>query len=251
MPKQPHKTDQSSDPAKKAERDKDKPDYLDHRQRLRERFRKAGAEGFHDYEILELLLTYAIPRRDVKPIAKDLIRRFGSFSGVLDATSQEMEEVDGMGPASSTMMRLVKEACTTYLSEKMREREVLSSPQGVVDFARITLVGRPHEAFMVIFLDTKNQVLAHRIIQEGTVDRAAIYPRRIIEEALAHHSSGLILVHNHPSGRSEPSVEDRQLTRALVEATRAMDIRVVDHLIVGKDGHFSFAEGQLLPDRSP
>jgi DNA repair protein RadC len=224
------------------------PDYLGHRQRLRERFQKAGAEGFHDYELLELLLTYAIPRRNVKPIAKVLMERFGSLSGVLDASPQELEKVSQMGPASSSLIRLVKESCGTYLAEKMKQMDVLSSPQAVLDFARAKLAGRPHESFMVIFLNTKNHVLHHQIVHEGTVNRAVIYPRRVIEEALARNASGLILVHNHPSGQSDPSSEDRQLTRALVEATRALDIRVLDHIIVGKDGHFSFAEAQQLAD---
>jgi DNA repair protein RadC len=225
-----------------------KPDYLGHRQRLRERFQKGGAEGFHDYELLELLLTYAIPRIDVKPIAKRLMERFGSLSGVLDATPQEIEEAAKVKPISSTLICLVKETCGAYLAEKMRDREVLSSPRAVLDFAKMRLAGLPHESFMVIFLNAKNKVLDQKIIHEGTVNRAVIYPRRIIEEALAHHAAGLILVHNHPSGQSDPSAEDRQLTRALVEATRTLDLRVLDHLIVGKDSYFSFAEGGLLPD---
>ncbi len=248
LPKKHRKTGEPSDSSKAAGIEIGKPDYIDHRKRLRERFRKAGVEGFHDYELLELLLTYAIPRRDVKPIAKMLIGRFGSLSGVLDASPQELEKVTQMGPASSSLIHLVKETCGTYLSEKMKQMDVLSSPQAVLDFARAKLAGRPHESFMVIFLNTKNQVLHHRIVHEGTVNRAVIYPRRVIEEALAHHASGLILVHNHPSGQSDPSSEDRQLTRALIEATRALDIRILDHIIVGKDDHFSFAEAQQLAD---
>ena len=246
LPRRRGKTDEPSDPTKAADNEVDKPDYIDHRQRLRERFRKAGAEGFHDYEILELLLTYAIPRIDVKPIAKDLLEHFGSLSGVLDATQQEIEEVAGVGPSSSTLIGLVKETCGAYLAEKMKDREVLSSPQAVLDFARLTLAGSPHESFIVIFVNTKNRVLHHQVVHEGTVNRAVVYPRRIVEEALAHHASGLILVHNHPSGHADPSTEDRTLTRALVEATRALDIRILDHIIVGKNGHFSFSEAGLL-----
>ncbi|MDH7500318.1 MAG: DNA repair protein RadC [candidate division NC10 bacterium] len=223
-----------------------KPDYLGHRKRLRERFRKMGAEGFHDYEILELLLTYAIPRKDVKPIAKRLIKHFGSFSGVLDATGKELEEVASVGPISATLIRLVKETCQAYLSEKMKRREILSSPRAVLDFSRAKLSGLPHEAFMVIFVNAKNGVINHQILQEGTVNQAIIYPRRIVEEALSRHASGLILVHNHPSGEIHPSAEDRRLTRDLIEATRALDVRILDHLIVGKDGYFSFAESGFL-----
>ncbi|RKY64161.1 MAG: hypothetical protein DRP99_02640 [Candidatus Latescibacterota bacterium] len=223
----------------------DKPHYIGHRRRLRERFRRAGAEGLHDYELLELLLTYAIPRKDVKPIAKDLIQRFGGLSGVLDAGWKELEEVPGMGPTSATLIRLVKELCGVYLAERMKHRDLLSSPQAAVDFARVKLAGLPYEAFMVIYLNTKNEVIDYEIVHEGTVDKAIIYPRRIVESALAHHAAGLILVHNHPSGHAEPSEEDKRLTRTIVEATRTMDIRVVDHIIVGKDGYFSFVEERI------
>ena len=225
----------------------DKPHYVDHRKRLRERFRKAGSEGLHDYERLELLLTYAIPRRDVKPVAKDLIRQFGSLSGVLDAGQRELEEVPGMGPISATLIRVVKELLGTYLSEKMMHRDLLTSPQAAVEFARVKLAERPHEAFMVLYLNTRNEVIEHEIVQEGTVDRAVIYPRRIIESALGHHATGLILVHNHPTGHPEPSEEDKRLTRLVAEAARTMDIRVVDHMVVGRDDYFSFVEEGLLP----
>jgi DNA repair protein RadC len=223
----------------------DKPHYLEHRKRLREKFQKAGAEGLHDYELLELLLTYALPRKDVKPIAKVLLDRFDGLAGVLDATQHELEEIKGLGPNSATLIRLVKELCTVYLAERAKEKDVLSSPQAVVDFARSKLAGLPHEAFMVIYLNTKNEVIEHEVIHEGTVDRAVVYPRKIIESALAHHAVGLILVHNHPSGYPDPSEEDKQLTRAAVEAARTVDIRVLDHIIVGKNGYFSFREHQI------
>lgn len=226
----------------------DKPHYLQHRQRLRERFQKAGVEGLHDYELLELLLTYAIPRKDVKPIAKELIKRFGSLSGVLDASQKELESVSGLGSISATLIRLVKELCGAYLAEQMKRRDVLSSPQAVVDFARAKLGGLPHESFMVIYLNTKNEVIEHEIVHEGTIDRAVIYPRRILEAALTHHAAGIILVHNHPSGHPEPSDEDKRLTRAIADAGRPMDIRVLDHIIIGKGDYFSFREERLLTE---
>jgi DNA repair protein RadC len=223
------------------------PHYLGHRERLRKRLQKGGEEGLQDYELLELLLTYAIPRRDVKPYAKSLIRKFGSLAGVLDAGPRELEEVLHVGPISSTLVHLVKKICEAYLAEKMIAREALSSPQAVLDFARVRMAGLPHEAFMVIFLNTKNKVLDYKLLQEGTVDRAVIYPRRIVEEAIARHAASLILVHNHPSGQSDPSPEDRELTRSIVEAARTIDLRVLDHVIVGKEGHFSFVENHIFP----
>ena len=224
----------------------DKPHYIGHRKRLRERFRKAGARGMHDYELLELLLTYAIPRRDVKPIAKDLIERFKGITGVMNASQEELESVEGMGPISATLIRLVKELFGLYMAERMEGRDLLASPQAVVDFARVKLAGLSHEAFMVIYLNTKNEVIEYEVVHEGTVDRAIIYPRRIIESALSHHASGLILVHNHPSGYPEPSEDDRRLTRSIYEVAHTIDIRVVDHIIVGRNGYFSFREGGLL-----
>lgn len=224
----------------------DRPHYTDHRKRLRERFQKAGAEGLHGYELLELLLTYAIPRKDVKPLAKSLIRRFGSLSGVLDASQRELEEIPEMGPTSATLIRVTKELFGAYLVERMMHRDLLTSPQAAVEFARVKLAGHPHEAFMVLYLNTKNEVIEYESVHEGTVDRAVVYPRRIIESALAHHAAGLILVHNHPSGHPEPSEEDKHLTRAVAEAARTMDIRVVDHVVVGKHDYVSFVEEGLL-----
>ena len=152
----------------------EKPHYINHRSRLRERFRKAGAEGMHDYELLELLLTYAIPRRDVKPLAKKLIDKFGSLSGVLDATQKELEAVKGLGSMSASLIRLVKELYCTYLSEDIMERDVLSSPESVLNFVRVKLAGLSNEAFMVIYMNVKNEVIDHTLLHEGTVDNVAV-----------------------------------------------------------------------------
>ena len=225
----------------------DEPHYLHHRQRLRDRFEKSGAEGMHDYELLELLLTYAIPRMDVKPLAKRLIAAFGSLSGVLDADMNKLQRVRGVGPMTATLIRLVNQLYSTYLAENMKKGDVLSSPEAVLKFARVRLSGLKHEAFMVIFMNTKNEVIDYAMLQEGTVDNVAVYPRRIIERALARHASGLILVHNHPSGNPSPSKEDQMLTRDIATAAHTLDIRVLDHIIVGKDGYFSFVESGMMP----
>lgn len=223
-----------------------KPHYLGHRERLRERFQRAGSEGLSDYELLELLLTYCIPRKDVKPLAKHLIKRFGSFGGVFDTSLDELKDTPGIGAASATLIKLVKEIFCAYLSQEMRKKDLLSSPQAAVNFAGVKLAHLSHEAFMVIYLNTKNEVIEYEIIHEGTVDRATIYPRRIIESALTHHASGVLLVHNHPSGHPEASEEDKKITRTIAEAMKIMDIKVVDHIIVGKNGYFSFVERNLI-----
>ena len=225
----------------------DTPHYINHRKRLRERFEKTGAEGMHDYELLELLLTFSIPRRDVKPVAKKLISSFGSLPGVLDADQKELEKLSGVGSMSASLIHLIKELYTTYLAENMKKQDALSSPQAVINFSRVKLSGLSNEAFMVIYLNVKNEVIDYALLQEGTLDNVAVYPRRIIETALSHHASGVILVHNHPSGNPMPSKEDKLLTKDIVDAALALDIRVLDHLIVGKQGYFSFMENGLLP----
>lgn len=224
----------------------DTPHYVNHRKRLRERFRKSGADGMHDYELLELLLTFSIPRRDVKPVAKKLISEFGGLSGVLDADQKKLEELRGVGSMSAALIRLVKELYNTYLAENMKRGDVLSSPETVLKFVRVRLSGMTNEAFMVIYMNVKNEVIDYSILHEGTVDNVAVYPRRIIETALSRHASGVILVHNHPSGNPMPSREDKALTREIADAAITLDIRVLDHIIVGKDGYYSFMENDLL-----
>lgn len=217
-----------------------------HRQRLKDRFRRTAGEGLHDYELLELLLTYALPRRDVKPLAKELISRFDGLAGVLDATPEDLEKVKGLGNSPAVLIKLAKHLSEQYLASGMSSRDVLSSPRTVLAFARAKMAGLPNEAFLCIYLNTKNEVLNHRIINQGTVDKAAVYPRRIIEEALNLHAAGLILVHNHPSGHCQPSPEDRQLTDSIASVAKTLDIRVLDHLIVGRLGYYSFAENKII-----
>jgi len=200
-----------------------------------------------DYEMLELLLGYAVPRRDVKPLAKQLITRFGSLAGVLDASFEELQGAAGLSPTSATLIKLVKEIGVAQLAERMKHRDLLRSPQSVVDFARLKLAGYPHEAFMAIYMNTKNEVIDYEMLHEGTVDRAIIYPRRIVEAALSHHAAALLLVHNHPSGHTEPSEEDKDVTRTVIQAAGTVDIRVLDHVIVARDGYLSFLEKGLLP----
>jgi DNA repair protein RadC len=228
------------------ENGKDKPHYSGHRRRLRERYRRTGGDPIEDYELLELLLTYAIPRKDVKPVAKALLVRFKSLAGVMDATIEELEKAEGIGPASSTLIPLIRDICSRYLSKGLEQRESLASPKAVVDFARMRLGGLANEVFMVIFLDSKNRLTRHEVLHEGSIDHAVIYPRIIVKKAFDARASGLIFVHNHPSGDCSPSAEDRKITDDLLAVAKSMDIRILDHIVVGREGHFSFAEQGLL-----
>jgi len=189
----------------------DNPHYHGHRARLRERF-LAVPSGLRDYELLELLLTFSLGRRDVKPTAKALVDAFGSLAGVFDAAPAELAAVSGTGPASAVLVRLVREIATALLAEGMRRKPFLSSPRAVADYARLRIATLPHEAFMAVYLNVQNEIIGSEVVNEGTVDQVAVYPRRIIEGALARHAAGLILAHNHPSGHTEPSEEDKRLT---------------------------------------
>jgi DNA repair protein RadC len=223
-----------------------KPHYYGHRQRLRNRFLQGGAGAMQDYELLELLLTFAIPYSDVKPLAKRLIDHFGSFTRVLDATPHALMEVTGLGEYSAILIALVK-ACSEFaLKSEALKRQQLKSLTTLVDYCRASMGGLADEQFRVIFLNSQNEIIAEEIVQEGTVNQTVVYPRKVLELALKHKATGLILVHNHPSGNLSPSTADQELTRALVKASRSLNLTVHDHLIIGRHGYFSLAEQNML-----
>lgn len=224
----------------------EKNDLQGHRKRLRQRFLQAGLSGMHDYEALELLLTFVIPRRDVKPIAKEMLKKFKSLSGVFDASLPDLLEVDGIAENSAVLLLFIKDICGEYLAGKMQSIDVLSTPDAVCNFARMKLGGLKNEAFMVVYLNTKNHVIASELMNQGTVDHAAVYPRNIVVQSLKHHAAGLILIHNHPSGCCDPSSDDVRLTEIIQKAVGTVGIKVLDHIITGKSGYFSFVEEGLL-----
>jgi len=223
-----------------------KPHYHGHRQRLRQRFLQGGAGALQDYELLELLLTYAIPRADVKPLAKDLLKHFGSFPGVLDATPEALMAVTGVKEASAALLPLVKACAAHYLKEGVLKRPRISSLSALVDYCRTSMGGLADEQFRVLFLNSQNEIMAEEIVQEGTVNQTVVYPRKVLELALKHKATGLILVHNHPSGNLTPSAADLELTRSLVKASHALNLTVHDHLIISRQGYFSLAEKNML-----
>ena len=217
-----------------------------HRKRLRERYKKSGLAGFHNYEFIELLLTYAIPQRDVKPLAKELLSHFGGIRGIFDASLKELTTIKGLGERTAILFKLLKEGSTLYLKTRVKGKEILSSPQQALDFCHYMLSGEKNEKFMVLYLTTKNELIDTEILEEGTINQTAVYPRKVVEGALKHNASALIFVHNHPSGDPTPSRTDKKLTEALVNAAQAIDVTVHDHIIIGKNSHFSGREGGWL-----
>jgi DNA repair protein RadC len=224
----------------------DKPRYLGHRKRIKDRFLKSGLLSFQDYEVLELLLTYAVSRKDVKPLAKDLIDNFKTFNAILDAPITELKAIRGIGDHFAILLKLVKSCSDFYLQNKLIYNNIISNPQEVLNYCKSALAGLENEHFMVIYLNSHNEVIGDEILHEGTVDQAAVYPRKILEHALKRKAVALICVHNHPSGNCEPSSHDKSLTQMLIEVTKNIGIHIHDHLIVGKQGYFSFREEGLL-----
>ena len=212
------------------------PHYVGHRQRLRDRARGGGLGALPDYELLELYLARSIPRRDVKPLAKALIARFGSLAGVWAAPVEQLVTVPGVGEAVALDLKLVHEAARRFARDKVEKRTVISSSSALLAYVRVALAHEPREQFRVIFLDRKNQLIADEVMNRGTVDHAPVYPREVARRALELAASALILVHNHPSGDPTPSSADVEMTRKVAEAARALGLSVHDHLVVGRDG---------------
>ena len=214
--------------------------HLGHRDRLRERFRKGGANAMPDYELLELVLFRAIPRRDVKPLAKDLIRRFGSFAEVISAPPERLAEIPGLGAAAITELQIVRAAALRLAKGAVAERPLLTSWMEVLDYCRAAMAFETREQFRILFLDKKNRVIADEVQQQGTVDHTPVYVREIVKRALELSSTAIILVHNHPSGDPKPSRADIDMTRQIIESARHLGIVIHDHIIIGRDGHASF-----------
>src|SRR5262249_39796711 len=203
-----------------------------HRQRLKERFAASGPEGLPDYELLELLLFSAIPRRDTKPIAKRLLERFGSFAEVVNAPAERLKEVDGVGDGAGLQLKLARAAALRLMRTAILQRPVLSTWTAVIDYCRAAMAYEAREQFRILFLDKKNRLVADEVQQTGTVDHTPVYVREVVKRALELSASALILVHNHPSGDPTPSRADIDMTKLIVEAAKPLGIAIHDHIIV-------------------
>ena len=217
-----------------------KPHYHSHRARLRERFKANGADGFQDYELLELFLFNSIPRRDVKPIAKDLIAAFGSFAEVCAAPLHRLTEIKGIGEKVALDLKLLHAASIKMGLESLRDRPILSSWNALLDYCRSAMQFETVEQFRVLFLDKKNKLIADEVLGKGTIDRAPVYPREVIKRALQLEATAIILAHNHPSGDPTPSQSDIDMTKAIVNSAKGVGVMVHDHLIIGRENITSF-----------
>jgi DNA repair protein RadC len=233
-------------PPKGAVAPKGKPHHHDHRGRLRERFDEAGPGALADYELLELFLFRTIRRIDTKPLAKALLAKFGSLAGVLGAPVQRIAEVDGAGPAVAQDLKIVQAMLERASKSDLKQRTVISSWSALVNYCRLAMAHEPREQFRVLFLDAKNQLIADEVMNKGTVDHAPVYPREIARRALELSAAAVILVHNHPSGDPKPSAADVAITRDIVAAANAVQVKVHDHLIIGRNGAESFKSLGLL-----
>jgi DNA repair protein RadC len=222
------------------------PHYHGHRERLRERFYAAGPEALSDYELLEMALFPALPRRDTKPLAKALLQKFGSFAEAVHAPVARLREVDGIGDAAINQIKLLAAAADRVAKGEIRRKIALSSWNDVIDYCRTGMAFADKEQFRLLFLDKRNQLIADEIQQTGTVDHTPVYPREVIKRALELSATALILVHNHPSGDPTPSQADIHMTKAIVDIAAPLGISVHDHIIVGKNGHASLRGLKLI-----
>lgn len=222
------------------ENNTEKPAYLGHRRRIKEKYRSNGIAGWLEYEVLELALTYAISRKDTKPIAKDLISRFRTINGVLDADRKDLETIPGISEHTSLLLKLLKDIAILYVGNRLHHRDLLSSPQAVYDYLRTSLKGASDEKFKMLFLDSRSQLIAVETFETGTVNFSVVYPRKVVERALYNHAVSVIIAHNHPAGSLEPSQEDLDVTKAIRKALKTVEITLLDHIIIGNNDYYSF-----------
>jgi len=224
----------------------DKPHYAGHRDRLRERFAEAGPDALADYELLEMFLFRSMAQKDTKPLAKALLKRFGSIAEVFGAPEALLREIKGIGPQAAADLKLAAALAHRMTRAEIKGREVLSSWDRVLDYCRAAMAFEAREQFRILFLDKKNALIADEVLQEGTVDHTPVYPREVVKRALELSASAIILVHNHPSGDPTPSRADIDMTKTVIETAKPLGIAVHDHVIIGKAGHVSMKGLRLI-----
>lgn len=220
--------------------------YLGHRERLKKKVAEFGSDSLPDYELLELLLTYAIPRKDVKPLAKDLLFSFGSLNAVLTASIEELKRVRGIKENTAVFISSIRSAALRMAKSRFSSGPVINDWNALLDYCRIDMGQKKNECLRVVFLDARNQLIKDEVLQNGTISQTPVYPREVAKRALELGAASVILVHNHPAGDLRPSKNDVQMTKAVQNALTALDIKLIDHLIVSKTGNVSFKACGLL-----
>ncbi|MCX5781198.1 MAG: DNA repair protein RadC [Elusimicrobia bacterium] len=224
----------------------EKPFYVGHRKRIKEKYKKNGLTGWADYEVLELLLSFAIPRKDTKSLAKTLIKYFKSLSGVLDAETADLESIKGLSKHSAVLIKLIKDISIFYMRQSMADLDIISNPILAVRYLKVLLKGSGDEEFHALFLDSSNHLLLSKKVHDGTVNKSVVYPRKVVEYALLNKAAGVIIAHNHPSGSLKPSEDDLKTTSAVKNALETVDISLLDHVLITKNGYLSFKEKGML-----
>lgn len=224
------------------------PDYVGHRKRLKERFRLGSGQDMADYEMLELLLTLAIPRRDTKPLAKDLIKEFGSFAAVINAAEDKLMQFDGLKENGIMVFKIIRESALRMSWQKLMGSDlpVIGSWDDMIDYCRASIGYKDREEFHIIFMNSKNMVIDKEIQQRGTIDCVAIHPGEVVKSAVLKGAKSVILLHNHPSGDVTPSKADILVTKKINEGLSAVDIKLIDHLIISKSDIYSFNDHNLI-----
>ena len=217
-----------------------------HRQRLREKFLSSGLAGFHDYEVVELLLTLGTPRKDCKETAKDALSRFKTLQGVMEASATELMDVKGVGPTNLFGVKFIKAVAERYLEKKVISSLVVNNSKALFDYLYLDMRDKNREHFKVVFLNAKNRVISIQTLFVGSLTASAVYPREVVKAALDQHAAAVIFAHNHPSGDPTPSKEDTALTRKLLFCFRMMDITVHEHLVIGDNRYYSFADQGVI-----
>lgn len=221
-------------------------DLSGHRKRLRERFLKGGEKSIPDYELIELLLFSVMPRGDVKPLAKELLKECGSLSGLFQADLEKLKSIPGVGLTTITTLKAILEVSCRLIKEEASSQPIFQSWQTVIDYCRARMSHLKVEQFRLLFLDQKNKIITDEIQQQGTINTTPVFPREVVKRALELGASSLIMVHNHPSGDPTPSQADIDITKKIINAGKELDINVLDHLIIGRFGHVSLKEKKLI-----
>ena len=217
-----------------------------HRQRLRHKFLKSGLDGFHDYEIIELLLTLGTPRKDCKSVAREALKKFGTLKSVLEADPSKLKEIKGIGDNNVFGLKITQAVSRRFLADRIMDQDFMRSSEEVMEYLKHNLRDKTREIFMVIYLNGRNQILQMEELFEGTLTTSAVYPREVVKRALDHAAAALVFVHNHPSGNLKPSQDDITITKKLKEAVEAIDVSVHDHLIIAGNKVYSFADHGLI-----